>query len=124
MKVLVTGANGQLGSDVLREFAERGHQAVASDIHDTFSVQHYIGDVCLVHYLSTDIKDPKAVQNVIKDIRPDAIVHCAAWTDVDGDEPILTDMQGEGETIPPRLFAIPPLEEDYYSLAKAVDNLV
>lgn len=75
MKVFVTGVNGQLGNDVMNELSRRGHDDTGSDINNGFkNIQNYI---------SLDITDPKTVQSVIKDIRPDAIVHCAAWTDVD-----------------------------------------
>lgn len=37
-------------------------------------------------YVQLDITDKEAVQKTIKSIKPDAIVHCAAWTDVDAAE--------------------------------------
>lgn len=72
MKVLVTGANGQLGHDVTNELKKRNHEAITTDI---------AGDM---DYL-LDITDVSVVRKVV-DIKPDAIIHCAAWTAVDAAE--------------------------------------
>ena len=72
MKVLVTGANGQLGHDVMNELKKRGHEAISTDIN---------GDV---DYL-LDITKEEVIEEV-KKIEPDAIIHCAAWTAVDAAE--------------------------------------
>lgn len=70
MKILVTGANGQLGFDVVREIEKQGHEAIGVDI------------------LEMDITDSKAVHDMIKSKMPDAVIHCAAWTAVDAAEDI------------------------------------
>ncbi len=66
MKVLVTGANGQLGHDVCLELKNRGYD-----------------DVCGVGHANLDITNETAVQQYVLDYHPDVIVHCAAWTAVD-----------------------------------------
>lgn len=68
MKVLVTGVKGQLGHDVVTELERRGHEAVGVDIEEM------------------DITDKASVDKVISSVRPDAVVHCAAWTAVDAAE--------------------------------------
>ncbi|MCI8325112.1 MAG: dTDP-4-dehydrorhamnose reductase [Clostridia bacterium] len=68
MKVLVTGVKGQLGYDTVQELLRRGHEAIGADIEDM------------------DITDASAVSRVISSVRPDAVVHCAAWTAVDAAE--------------------------------------
>ena len=65
MRILVTGAEGQLGSDVVSELIRRGHHAVGVDIE------------------TMDITKADLVDKVIGEISPDAVVHCAAWTAVD-----------------------------------------
>ena len=72
MKVLVTGANGQLGSDVVNELRKRNHEVVSTDIS---------GDM---DYLLDITKD--SIIEEVKKINPDAIIHCAAWTAVDAAE--------------------------------------
>ena len=72
MRVLVTGANGQLGHDVVNELRNRGHIAITTDI---------AGDM---DYL-LDITKEEIISEV-KEISPDAIIHCAAWTAVDAAE--------------------------------------
>lgn len=79
MKFFVTGVNGQLGHDVMNELLKRGHVAVGSDIQDKYS-----GTVD--EYVSLDITDKEAVSRVIKEVNPDAVIHCAAWTAVDAAE--------------------------------------
>lgn len=71
MKVLVTGANGQLGYDVINELKKRGHEAIKVDIQEM------------------DITDEDSVQSVILEVSPDAVIHCAAWTAVDAAEDCL-----------------------------------
>lgn len=65
MTVLVTGSKGQLGYDVVNELEKRGHNAVGVDIEDL------------------DITDSAAVEALFEKVKPEAVIHCAAWTAVD-----------------------------------------
>lgn len=78
MKVLVTGVGGQLGYDVLNELIKRGHTAVGSDILP--------GADTSAQYVQLDITDKAAVEKIITELNPDAVIHCAAWTAVDAAE--------------------------------------
>jgi dTDP-4-dehydrorhamnose reductase len=84
MKVLVTGAAGMLGQDVVRAAEFVNHEVVALGRGDL------------------DITDPRQVRRVLAAERPDAVVNCAAWTDVDGaetDEGAATEVNGVGAGI-------------------------
>ena len=83
MKVLVTGVAGQLGHDVVNELAKRGHEAVGTDLAETYAGVQDGSAVVTAPYVSLDITDEAAVEAVINDVKPDAVVHCAAWTAVD-----------------------------------------
>lgn len=85
MRVLVTGAKGQLGSDLLKEFSKRNIDAVGIDIDEL------------------DITDSAATRNVIEKINStnklDAIIHCAAYTAVDNaedNEALVTEINAGG----------------------------
>lgn len=82
MKVFVTGVNGQLGHDVMNELRRRGHEGIGSDIADCYSCVSG-ADVSSMSYFPLDITKREDVLKIIADIRPDAVVHCAAWTAVD-----------------------------------------
>lgn len=86
MKILVTGIGGQLGHDVVNDALSRGHEAVGSDIAPAYSGVADGLAVTTAQYVQLDITDEVAVQRAIKEIRPDAIIHCAAWTAVDAAE--------------------------------------
>ena len=86
MKVFVTGVAGQLGHDVMNELAKRGHEGVGSDIAPEYSGAADGSAVTTMPYVSLDITDAAAVEAALKAIRPDAVVHCAAWTAVDAAE--------------------------------------
>lgn len=86
MKVFVTGVGGQLGHDVMNELARRGYEGVGSDIKPEYSGIQDSSPVTTMPYIGLDITDKEAVMATIKDIDPDVIVHCAAWTNVDGAE--------------------------------------
>ena len=86
MKVFVTGVGGQLGHDVMNELAKRGHEGVGTDIKPEYSGVQDGSAVTGMPYVGLDITDKDAVMSTIKDIEPDAIVHCAAWTAVDAAE--------------------------------------
>ncbi|MQA73083.1 MAG: dTDP-4-dehydrorhamnose reductase [Solirubrobacterales bacterium] len=68
LRVLVAGAGGMLGQDLVAASARRGHEVLG------------------LARAELDITDARAVEDLITDARPDAIVNCAAWTDVDGAE--------------------------------------
>jgi dTDP-4-dehydrorhamnose reductase len=68
MRLLVTGALGMLGRDLTAAAEAAGHEAIGWDLPEM------------------DITDLAAVRAGVRDVRPDAIVNCAAWTDVDGAE--------------------------------------
>lgn len=77
MKVLVTGTSGQLGFDVMEELAKRGYEGIGVDRAETEAeFEHVV----------LDITDADKVMKVVSEVRPDVIVHCAAWTNVDGAE--------------------------------------
>ncbi len=65
MRVLVTGVKGQLGYDVVKELEKRGHQPIGVDRDEM------------------DLMDNDAIRTVIMDLKPEAIIHCAAYTAVD-----------------------------------------
>lgn len=76
MKVLVTGVNGQLGFDVMQELERRGHNPIGCGRTQ----------LNLKNYFVLDITDEKKVKAILSLYNFDAIVHCAAWTNVDGAE--------------------------------------
>ncbi len=68
MKILVTGAKGQLGSEVVTAAVRRGHNAIGVDIDEL------------------DITVREDVMRALVEIAPDCVVHCAGWTAVDAAE--------------------------------------
>lgn len=86
MKVFVTGVCGQLGHDVVNNAISRGHDVIGSDIQPVYSGVSDGSAVTSVSYVQLDITDKEAVMSIIEEIKPDAIVHCAAWTAVDAAE--------------------------------------
>jgi dTDP-4-dehydrorhamnose reductase len=81
MRLLVTGAAGMLGRDVVAAAGDAGHEAVALARADL------------------DIANAAAVRAAVLAARPAAVVNCAAWTDVDGAESAETDataVNGDG----------------------------
>jgi dTDP-4-dehydrorhamnose reductase len=81
MRLLVTGAAGMLGRDVVAAAGDAGHEVAALARADL------------------DITDAAAVRAAIAAARPDAVINCAAWTDVDGaeaDEKSATAVNGTG----------------------------
>lgn len=86
MKFFVTGVCGQLGHDVMNDLAARGYEGVGSDIQPQYSGVADDTAVTKMPYVSLDITDRDAVIKTIKEINPDVVVHCAAWTAVDAAE--------------------------------------
>lgn len=86
MKVLVTGVAGQLGHDVMNELAKRGYDGIGTDIADSYSGVQDNTAVVGMPYVQVDITDAESVEKTIKEIKPDVVVHCAAWTAVDAAE--------------------------------------
>lgn len=83
MKFFVTGVNGQLGYDVVNEINERGYMVVGSDISETYSGILNDSSITKIPYISLDITNKDAVKKRISEVKPDAVIHCAAWTAVD-----------------------------------------
>lgn len=83
MKVFVTGVAGQLGHDVMNELAKRGYEGIGTDIAPEYSGAADGTAVVSMPYVSLDITDAVAVDRVICEMKPDVVVHCAAWTAVD-----------------------------------------
>ena len=86
MKIFVTGVGGQLGHDVVNDAMGRGHEAIGSDIATQYSGVQDGSAVVSAPYVQLDITDQAAVAATIEAIKPDAIIHCAAWTAVDAAE--------------------------------------
>lgn len=65
MKIIVTGSNGQLGTDVAAELSAKGHEVIGADLPET------------------DITDELQINELIGSSNADAVIHCAAFTNVD-----------------------------------------
>ena len=74
MKLFVTGAAGQLGHDIIIEAEKRGYEVIGTDLGERWNG------------LQMDITDAEAVSRTIREIHPDIVYHCAAWTAVDAAE--------------------------------------
>lgn len=83
MKVFVTGVNGQLGYDVIKELDQRNFYLIGSDVTKQYSGINKLECLEPNNYAGLDITDTLAVSNVIHSVNPDVIIHCAAWTEVD-----------------------------------------
>ena len=83
MWVFVTGVAGQLGHDVMNELAKRGHEGIGTDLAEEYSGIQDGTAVTAMPYLSMDITDAAAVERTLDEVKPDAVIHCAAWTAVD-----------------------------------------
>jgi dTDP-4-dehydrorhamnose reductase len=68
MRILITGAGGMLGLDL--------QAAARTAAHETIALTR----------AELDVTDPEAVQHAVRNARPDVVIGCAAWTDVDGAE--------------------------------------
>jgi dTDP-4-dehydrorhamnose reductase len=81
MHLLVTGAAGMLGHDVTTAAARAGHEVTPLSRREL------------------DVRDAARVREIVAAARPDAVLNCAAWTDVDGaeaSEPAATEVNGAG----------------------------
>jgi dTDP-4-dehydrorhamnose reductase len=91
MRVFVTGVAGQLGHDCVIELEKRGHRSIGSDISP---VPSYLPSRTEPHgvdtpdpsYVQLDITNEQLVKRTIEELKPDVIIHCAAWTAVDAAE--------------------------------------
>lgn len=83
MKIFVTGVAGQLGHDVMNELSARGYEGIGSDLAPSYNGVMDGTAVTEMPYVSLDITDASAVEKVLLEVKPDVVVHCAAWTAVD-----------------------------------------
>ena len=82
MKVLVTGVKGQLGYDVVKDLEKRGYQPIGVDRDEM------------------DLMDNEAIRTFIMNLKPEAIIHCAAYTAVDkAEEEVETCYQINAEAV-------------------------
>ncbi len=113
MKVFVTGVCGQLGHDCMNELIARGYEAIGSDIQSAYAGVEDGTAVTTAPYVQLDITNQEAAIQTISEIKPDAIIHCAAWTAVDA---------AEDEENKPKVDAINHLGTQYIAeAAKAID---
>lgn len=83
MKVFVTGVAGQLGHDVMNELAGRGYEGIGSDIREVYSGLCDGTAAEGMPYMQMDITDADSVGKALRSVKPDVVIHCAAWTAVD-----------------------------------------
>ena len=83
MKIFVTGVAGQLGHDVMNELAKRGYEGIGSDLAPEYTGIQDGSAVTKMPYVSLDITNKNAVEQILEQIHPDVVIHCAAWTAVD-----------------------------------------
>ena len=77
-RVLVTGCNGQLGSDVVDIFLKSNYFVIGTDIKENNDYKHdnYV-------YKCADLSNTEMVFELFENEKPNFIIHCAGWTAVD-----------------------------------------
>ena len=89
MNVFVTGVSGQLGYDVVKELLSRGYAVVGSDIAENEKsalLKETAKGKASYEFAALDITDSVATEELLQRVKPDAVIHCAAWTAVDAAE--------------------------------------
>lgn len=83
MIAMITGVAGQLGHDVINECRKRGIYSIGTDILFEEKIDNKAN---WDEYFQLDIIDGEAVDRMIEELKPEIIIHCAAWTNVDAAE--------------------------------------
>ena len=78
IRFLITGCNGQLGYALSKEIKKRNHEIFGSDLSAPEKVEYPFEII--------DITDEECVLSIVKRIKPDVVIHCAAYTAVDDAE--------------------------------------
>ena len=86
MKTIVTGVNGQLGYDLVFRLLSDGHTVIGTDLVPADIVPEDPEEAARYRFRVLDITDSGCVMKLIDEERPDAVIHCAAWTAVDAAE--------------------------------------
>ncbi|MEM0099643.1 dTDP-4-dehydrorhamnose reductase [Desulfurococcus sp.] len=81
MKILLTGATGLLGYNLLRLLLETGYEIIATYHNST--LDDFLNDIAWVR---VDLEDQEKIMQAVREVAPDVIMHAAAYTDVDGCE--------------------------------------
>jgi threonine 3-dehydrogenase len=82
MKILLTGAGGQIGHDLIGALVAQGHQLVSTDLAPRPPSHAHAGG----EWQRLDVTDPAAVQHMFTDIRPDLVFHLAAILSARGEQ--------------------------------------
>lgn len=77
-KILITGSSGMLGVDLCQELGGDYEVHGTDMVHSPLSMVH--------GFVKGDITKPKSIADIVDRIKPDVVIHAAAWTDVDGCE--------------------------------------
>lgn len=85
MRIAVTGATGQLGREIVRTASEAGHEPVPFG-HGGATREPGGPDGADLEVRPLELTEADAAAEAIAGARPDAVVNCAAFTDVDGAE--------------------------------------
>lgn len=87
MRYFITGYKGQLGYDLVRELLKREElNVVVSDLGELESINEKsleLKELTNIEYIPLDITNKNQVNKIIEEVKPDVIIHCAAWTAVD-----------------------------------------
>lgn len=89
MKAFVTGVSGQLGYDVVKELLDRGYRVTGSstaEIEKSVLLAEKARGAASYEFAALDITDGAATEALLQCVKPDVVVHCAAWTAVDAAE--------------------------------------
>ena len=108
-RIFITGANGQLGRDLIRELSSRGVECIASDIQEKFAGSEECS------YIPLDITDSNAVDTAMKESGASRVIHCAAWTAVDA---------AEDDANRPKVFAVNVKGTENIARACANHNII
>lgn len=81
MKILLTGATGLLGYNLLKPLVEKGYEVIA--MYHNVIPENSLYDIA---WLKIDLEHQEKIIQAMKEMTPDVIIHTAAYTDVDGCE--------------------------------------